>query len=354
MITASSPRASRRTETRPRPTPPQRTPFPPSFIQLTGNFSAVTVQSPKFDLLSVTGPDESGREITQSLRIRRIEGTAPGPRVLITAGIHGAEYVGIETARRIALELNPDLVKGTLTVVALANPGAFAARVPAVNPADGRNLNREFPGNAEGSITQRIAAEITKLTLASDFHIDLHGGDVHECLSAYVYVPGACEASVTEKARAAAEFVDVPVRVLSQATTGAYNSSAVLGIPSILIERGEGGRWSEEGVAAYRRDVASVLQHLGVIVPGALGLVNKPRHDQREAPVAVYAGSAVDGLWYPTVRAGESFPAGALLGILRDFEGKEVKRVHAEFAGTVLYGSGTLFVPAGRDLVAYA
>lgn len=303
--------------------------------------------SQKFETLSI------GAENPQNLRWIRIQGKRPGPAVLITAGIHGAEYVGIEAARRIARELNEQNVLGSVTIVALSNPSAFEARVPAVNPCDGKNLNREFPGNASGTLTQQIAAVITEMQRASDFYIDLHGGDLHEKLSPYVYLPGMCDGSVTEKARRACRYVDVPVRVLSQATTGAYNSAAVIGVPSILIERGQGGRWSEAEVALYRKDIASVLEHLGVIEKGALGEVNSERRDQRESPRAVYAGSRHDGLWYPRVEPGDEVKAGQCLGILCDFDGNEIDRVEAEMDATVLYLSGTLFVPSGRDLVAY-
>lgn len=65
--------------------------------------------SQKFETLSI------GAENPQNLRWIRIQGKRPGPAVLITAGIHGAEYVGIEAARRIARELNEQNVLGSVT-----------------------------------------------------------------------------------------------------------------------------------------------------------------------------------------------------------------------------------------------
>lgn len=89
-----------------------------------------------------------------------IRGADKGPRVLVTAGIHGCEFVGIETARRLAIELagRSGAVRGTVTIVACVNPGAMRARIPALNPADGLNINRMFPGDAGGSASRRIAA----------------------------------------------------------------------------------------------------------------------------------------------------------------------------------------------------
>ena len=105
-----------------------------------------------------------------------------------------------------------------------------------------------FPGNPEGSASEKTAWAITQLQDEADFYIDLHGGDLFEKLTPYVYVPGNCAPEVTTTARAAAQVLSVPVRVLSQASTGAYNSAALRGTPSILIERGACGLWEPEEV----------------------------------------------------------------------------------------------------------
>lgn len=237
----------------------------------------------------------------ETLPVAVIRGADKGPRVLVTAGIHGCEFVGIETARRLAIELagRSGAVRGTVTIVACVNPGAMRARIPALNPADGLNINRMFPGDAGGSASQRTATWLMELQSESDFYIDMHGGDVHEKLSPYVYIPGACEERVTAAARRAAAFVNVPVRILSSALSGAYNSAAACGTPSILIERGQGG------------------------------------------------------FWYPCVEPGERVAQGEKLGEMLDIEGCLLREVTAVKDGVVLYMAGTLYASAGFDLVAY-
>ena len=81
-------------------------------------------------------------------------GRAP---VAATAGIHGAEYVSIAALREVALGLDPTTVHGSLVAVLTASPAAFAARTIYVNPIDGLNLNRQFPGDPDASPTQRLA-----------------------------------------------------------------------------------------------------------------------------------------------------------------------------------------------------
>ena len=291
------------------------------------------------------------------LPAKEIRGAAPGPRILITAGIHGAEYVGIEAARRSAREragLDPARTRGSVLILPCVNTAAFAARVAAFNPVDGKNINRCFPGNPEGTCSDLIAVRIGELARGSDFHIDLHGGDLHERLTPYVYFQGACGAAESEAGREACRFVDVPVRVRSTATSGAYNSSAILGTPAILIERGQGGRWSEPEVEAYLRDLRSVLSHLGLFERGALGEENERRGDAEQLEMeALYDSADADGLWRPLVREGDRVREGDLMGVLEDFDGNVLHRSTARKDGVVLYTSGTLFVPAGRDLVAY-
>src|SRR3989304_51659 len=87
-----------------------------------------------------------------------INGARPGPRVGATAGIHGAEYVSIAALRRVAMSLDPAEMPGSLVASLVSNPAAFAARSIYVDPLDGRNLNRTFPGDPAGGPTERLAA----------------------------------------------------------------------------------------------------------------------------------------------------------------------------------------------------
>ena len=289
-----------------------------------------------FELLPGTG-----------IQVWRFKGAAPGPKVLITAGIHGREYPGILTARRLLALFEEGVAAGEVTVVLLVNPAAFDARSKAVNPEDGENINRMFPGDPEGTASQRRAWAITKLQDEADFYIDLHGGDLFEDLWPYVYVPGNCAPEVTVRAREVAEHLSVPVRVLSQASTGAYNSAAIRGTPSILIERGSLGLWSEADVEAYMADLKSILAFLGVIKGEAV-----KNRAQREAPVASYVSSRHSGFWFPNVRPGSFVKAGETLGRIENFAGGVLDTVVAPHDGNVLYMTVTLSAPAGCDLVA--
>lgn len=279
-----------------------------------------------------------------------LRGTRPGKRVLLTAGIHGCEYCSIQAAIELAAQWRPEEICGSLAIVPIANPSGFAERLPAVVAEDGKNLNRVFPGKADGSSAERLAHILTELQDMADFYIDMHGGDLHESMHPFVYIPGVAAEAVTEAARAAARTLDVEERVLSSATTGAYNAAALRGVPSLLIERGGNGRWSREEVEAYKRDIRSLLRHLGLLEAGD---ATPPADRQREIRDPVYLEAEQHGCWYPTVTAGAHVRAGDLLGELRDAFGSPLRPYHAERNGRVLYFTVSLAVKAGTPLVAY-
>ena len=94
---------------------------------------------------------------TLQIPVAVVHGSRPGPRVAVTAGIHGAEYVSIAALREVVHDLDPSSMTGSLVAVLTANPAGFAARTIYLNPLDGLNLNRQFPGDRHGSPTQRLA-----------------------------------------------------------------------------------------------------------------------------------------------------------------------------------------------------
>ena len=108
-------------------------------------------------------------------------GAHPGKTLVVTAGVHGCEYVSILALQKLVEPLDCATLFGQVILLPLVNSKGFFAGVKQLNPADGRNLNREFPGKADGTETQRMAWTIEKLLYPeADFLLDLHGGDWNE------------------------------------------------------------------------------------------------------------------------------------------------------------------------------
>lgn len=279
-------------------------------------------------------------------------GEEDGETVLISGGVHNAEYVGIQAAMELADEIEPSQVKGNLVIIRLMNRTGFEHRTMSLVYEDGKNLNREFPGKALGTLAERICYTVEhKLMSLADYYIDLHCGDGFEGLVSYVYYVGAGDPEVIKKSREMAETAHVDYMVMSECTTGgAYNyASARLGIPSILLERGSNSIWCRSEVEEDKHDVKNILRSLKVLRGEA--------HDHGKKPVLVspviYEDAPVSGCWYPAKQPGETFRKGDVLGKICDYFGNELEVYHAKKDGIILYETISLCIMKGSPMVAY-
>lgn len=285
------------------------------------------------------------------LPVTLICGSKPGPSVLISAGVHNAEYVGIQAAVELAQELDPAQLRGSVALLPLMNPSGYTHRTMSLVYEDEKNLNRVFPGAKDGTMADQIAYTVTEIFLKkADAYIDLHSGDGYEELTPYVYCQGAAEREVAERSRAMAEWTDVPYLVPSQSTTGgAYNHAGSIGVPGILLERGGLGLWSRAEVEADKKDVRNILRFLGV-------LDGKPE-PRRHRPLAlnrvIYDVSRYDGCWHPCKQAGDAVQKGEVLGEVRDYFGNLLQVCVAQLDGVLLYQTKSLSILKDGPMVAY-
>ena len=167
-------------------------------------------------------------------------GAHPGKTLVVTAGVHGCEYVGILALQKLVETLDCATLFGQVILLPLVNSKGFFAGVKQLNPADSKNLNREFPGKADGTETQRMAWTIEKLLYPeADFLLDLHGGDWNEELAPLVFFPCGAGKTVEQETRRAAQALSASMRVCSTARNGLYSWAAQKGIPAF----GAGRKW---------------------------------------------------------------------------------------------------------------
>lgn len=275
-------------------------------------------------------------------------GAKPGRTLVVTAGVHGCEYVGVQAVRTLARTLDPSMLSGNVILVPLANPYGFYAGAKRVVPQDGVNLNGAFPGNRNGSLGQRLAFALEDaLYPAADFLADLHSGDCNESLRPLVFFPTAGAQWVNDAALAATKVLTVPYRVRSTAKNGLYSWAVQQGIPALLIERGGQGLWSAQEVEQCQADVLALMLHLDIL-PGG-----KPNEAQQEIVQADYVQANADGLWYPMATVDQAVCEGTVLGRLESLNGDVLQEVRAQFDGLVLYHTTALGVHAGEALIAY-
>lgn len=190
-------------------------------------------------------------------------GKNPGQTLVVTAGVHGCEYVGVQALRALAQELDPSTMTGNVILLPLANPYGFYPGAKRVVPEDGVNLNSAFPGDKDGTLGRRLAFALEdSLYPAADFLADLHSGDCNESLHPLVFIPIAGEQTVNSAALEAAKVLSVDYRVRSTARNGLYSWAVQNGVPALLIERGGQGQWSQQEVDACKADVRSLMGYL--------------------------------------------------------------------------------------------
>ena len=201
-------------------------------------------------------------------------GTRPGRVLALTAGVHGFEYAPILAAQRLRERIDPGTLSGTVILVRLAHVAAFEQRVPFVNPFDRKNLNRLFPGQANGTQAERIAwALTTEVIRRADLHVELHGGDGAEWLEAFAGAYGGplASAQYADARRMALafglpNFVKYSMNTQAQVDSGrSLNRQAVAdGKPTVLVEIGENGRTDDAFVDPIVAGVENLLREFGM------------------------------------------------------------------------------------------
>jgi len=275
-----------------------------------------------------------GTAATVEMPVVVINGSRPGPTLCVTGGVHGGEYPAIEAAIRLSRSLKPEAVHGTVIIVPIVSVPAFQRRAIYVNPMDGVNINRVFPGNPAGTITEVMAATLFREAVAqSDAYIDLHGGDLVEALVPFTIYYQSGNATVDETSRKMAEVYGIKYIVRSMAIRGgSYQAAAAMGKPAILTESGGQGILDEPSVQIHVRGVTNVLKHLGIL-RGTPEVGEQPVHFPQSSWLAAEQG----GLFYPAVSVGQRVEKGQVVGEFRDWFGDSIARVESPAAGIVLF-----------------
>jgi predicted deacylase len=247
----------------------------------------------------------------------------------VTAGIHGDEFEGVRALAELSRELDATVLNGTLVLVPIANPPAFHAGTR-TSPLDGVNLNRVFPGDPGGTLSERLAhALFTHVIAGADMLIDLHSGGTRYLFhpqAGFYTVAGALGERSLAMARAFGLDLlwDLPHR------SGVCSYEAVrAGVPAIGVEIGGGGRCEPEHVALARRGVARVLALNGLLPVSRDSLPAQRiwRGDFTRCPAG--------GLFHSAVSLGQDVAAGQLLYTVLDAEGRMCYQHHAPHAGLV-------------------
>jgi predicted deacylase len=268
-----------------------------------------------------------------------VNGAGEGPRLAITAGVHGGEYPGIEAAIRTAAGLEARDVRGAVVIVHIVDMPAFAARSIYICPLDGKNPNRVFPGRADGTASERLAHTLfTEVIAPSDAYVDLHGGDINEALVPFTILVETGDAAVDARTWDMARVYGIRYVVRGRVGGGTYSAAAQRRIPAILTEAGGQGLLDASSLEIHLRGLRNVLRHLA-LVDGA----PEPVEPVTTLAKLHWVTSQHSGLFYADLAPGARVEAGTRIGEIRDYFGRRLGELRAPAPGIVLF---TVTTPA--------
>jgi predicted deacylase len=282
----------------------------------------------------------AGVDAAANIPVIVINGAKPGPKLAIVAGSHGTEYASIVALENLVQAIDPAELSGTLIVVPLINLASFAQKVPHLNPVDGKNMNRMFPGKADGTQTERVSwALANQVVQKCDDLIDLHGGDLDENLRRYAYWPQTGKEPLDSASRAMVLAFGLDHIILQKnqapAVYGATSISRFAedqGKPTIIAEAGHAGTTDAADVEALVRGCRNVMRHLEML-PGAVAPVEHPVWIGQITTVR----SDRDGIFYPLAVPEAYVTQGMAVGYVTDYFGNKIADVTAPISGVITY-----------------
>jgi predicted deacylase len=288
-----------------------------------------------------------------TIPISIIHGAKPGPVLALTAGVHGQEYTPVLALQRVLRTLDARTLSGTVILVHVSNMPSYLARTIYYSPADNKNLNRAFPGRADGTLSERIAFVLTRDVIERATHVvDLHCGDGNESLRPYTYWITTGPPAVVEGGKQLAlafglDHIVVDRERPTDAAASIYlsNTAITRGKPALTIESGGLARTDEESIAAIERGIAGLLKHLNMRADGPPPVANPIFLERSEV-----LRSGATGIFYPAVERGHTVAKGTLIGRVTDFHGKPLEEIRSPFPGEILYVIGTPAISKGEPI----
>lgn len=278
-----------------------------------------------------------------TIPVHVVRGKKEGPRLFISAAIHGDEINGVEIIRRL---LNLPVLKqlrGTIIAVPIVNVHGLINHSRYL--PDRRDLNRSFPGTEKGSIAARLAYLFMQEIVSQSTHgIDLHTGAIHR--SNLPQVRANLDDEETEEL---ARAFDVPVMISSNLRDGSLREAAAeYGIPMLLYEAGEALRFDEVSIRAGVKGIVNVMRKLKMLP------ASRSKSTKKIEPVLARSSSWVrapdSGILRAMVSLGSRVKKDTLLGVVADPFGEMEAQITAAFSGIVIGRTNLPLVNEGDAL----
>lgn len=280
------------------------------------------------------------------LPITVIRGKEDGLRLLLTGAVHGDELNGTAILRNLLATLNPEDIRGTLIIIPIVNIIGFLARSRYL--PDRRDLNRFFPGNSKGNMTQRITHRIFHdVVKHADVCIDLHTAAFGR--ENFPHIRGSLKNAVVRKY---AKSFDVPVLVDDPGRTGTLRRAATqAGVPTLLFEGGTSNRFQRSIVRSGLNGILTFLKKNGIL---------KRKKILRKTPFQItvrktqWIRAERGGLLELKVHPGSLLYRGTSVATISNPLGREVHLLSSPVTGLVLGVTTSPVVNPGTPVVQVA
>ncbi len=272
-----------------------------------------------------------------------IRGRRAGPRMFVTAAVHGDELNGIEIIRRLSGMAALRRLRGTLILVPVVN--VFGVLNHSRYLPDRRDLNRSFPGSERGSLAARLAHLVSTEIMAGSTHgIDLHTGALHRS-----NLPQIRGDMSNEDIRTMARAFGVPAILDSDPRDGSLRASAMeQGIPTVVYEAGEALRFDEMAIRLGVKGIVNVMRSVGLLAPRSGAA--KPRRAPVIARSSTWIRASGGGILRSALQLGALVEPGDVLGTISDPLGDTEYTVASGEKGVVVGISSLPLVNEGDAL----
>ncbi len=303
----------------------------------------------RYDFWLSMGIDIFGREI--QIPVIVIKGAQSGPTIGITAAIHGNEVNGVAAIHRALEDIDPRIIRGTILAIPGLNPSAIYRYQR--EHEDGTDLNRIFPGDAQGNESEQLVAMITKKILPHiSFLVDLHTASFGRENS--LYARGDLRNPVLQ---AMMEVLDADIILASSggASTGVSNSAgrtlrtqaALAGVDCITIELGNPQVFQLDMIERGARNIHHIMTYLK--------LWDKPWVKPSISPIrcqkSYWLFTDRGGLLEMKTSLSQLVEKGQELAILRNMFGHVIQRYYAPEKGVIIGQSTNPINNAGGRIV---
>jgi uncharacterized protein len=259
-----------------------------------------------------------------------LRGAQPGPVVGILSGLHGDEFSTAEVVLALLDRIALDELAGTLLLVPMANAASFETGTRAT-PLDMVNLNRVFPGNPGGTVSEMLAHALVEHFLAPcDVLFDLHAEP--DPMAIRCFYAAAPDDDYGRRALELAQASGCPIIYVTSAMGGTLAGTARdRGVLAVVAETG-GPLPGPYGLLREAQDeILNMLRWLQVL-PGDPGAGGR----SVIVDTVVHVRAPAGGLFRPVMDfdvVGTSVSGSALLGeVVSPYTGETLARIEAPFA----------------------